>query len=161
MSGRENVGFVDGLEVAVILTRKAPIFLSRTHEKELITRSEECHSLARNLHKSFDYWPVIPSPCLRGILEDICSRIPKLRPDIRLIPYLSLHEYESLLFSDPDAFADALRQPPLARRFHEVRHSFETPEDINQAIESAPSKRVTECQHFHSWLERLETLPDL
>ena len=37
----------------------------------------------------------------RAIKDDICNRIPDFRPDVRLIPYLSLHEYEGLLFSDP------------------------------------------------------------
>jgi hypothetical protein len=47
----------------------------------------------------------------RAIKDDICALIPDCRPDIRLIPYLSLHEYEGLLFSDPDAFAQVLGQP--------------------------------------------------
>jgi hypothetical protein len=122
----------------------------------------------------------------RAIKDDICGRIPHRRPDVRLIPYLSLHEYEGLLFSDPDALAQAVKQPNLARRFHEVRNSFPTPEDIDDSPESAPSKRVIaiysayrkviegtlaaravgiermrrECEHFRNWLERLETLPD-
>src|ERR1019366_7833436 len=56
--------------------------------------------------------------------------------------YLSLHEYEGLLFSDPDALAHALRQPSLAHPFHQVRNDFPTREDINDDPESAPSKRV-------------------
>ncbi len=123
----------------------------------------------------------------RAIKDDVCGRIPEFRPDIRLIPYLSLHEYEGLLFSDPDAFAQALRQPNLARRFHEVRNSFPTPEDIDDSPERAPSKRVIaiyrayrkviegtlaaravgiermrrECEHFRNWLERIEALTNL
>jgi hypothetical protein len=123
----------------------------------------------------------------RAIKDDICARIPDFCPDIRLIPYLSLHEYEGLLFSDPDAFAQALKQPYLASRFREVRNEFPTPEDINDDPESAPSKRVVaiysayrkviegtlaaravgiermrrECEHFRNWLERLEALPAL
>jgi hypothetical protein len=123
----------------------------------------------------------------RAIKDDICDRIPDFRPDLRLIPYLSLHEYEGLLFSDPDAFAQALTQPGLAVGFHKVRNGFPTPEDINDRPETAPSKRVLtaysayrkviegtlaaravgiekmrqECQHFRSWLEHLEALPDL
>jgi hypothetical protein len=50
----------------------------------------------------------------RAVKEDICDRIPDFHPDVRLIPYLSLHEYEGLLFSDPDALAQALKQPNLA-----------------------------------------------
>lgn len=121
----------------------------------------------------------------RAIKDDISGRIPDFRPDVRLIPYLSLHEYEGLLFSDPNALAQALRQPNLAYRFHQVRNDFPTPEDINDNPNTAPSKRVIaiysayrkviegtlaaravgiermrqECAHFRNWLEQLETLP--
>jgi hypothetical protein len=123
----------------------------------------------------------------RAIKDDICDRIPDFRPDVRLIPYLSLHEYEGLLFSDPDAFARALTQPNLADGFRKVRNGFPTPEDIDDSPETAPSKRVLaafpsyrkviqgtlaaravgiermrqECRHFRNWLEHLEGLPDL
>jgi hypothetical protein len=78
----------------------------------------------------------------RAVKEDICRQIPEFRPDVRLIPYLSLHEYEGLLFSDPDAFAQSIRQPHLASRLHRVRNDFPTPEDINNDPDTAPSERV-------------------
>ena len=119
-----------------------------------------------------------------GFKEDICNLIPDCRPDIRFLPYVQLHEYEALLFSDPPAFATALRQPHLAQRFQAIRGQFRTPEDINDDVNTAPSKRVLqaypaykkviegtlaaravgieamrrECPHFRSWLERLERL---
>ena len=122
-----------------------------------------------------------------AVKDDICRQILEFRPDLRLIPYLSLHEYEGLLFSDPDAFAQSLGQPHLAHRFHRVRSEFQTPEDINNDPDTAPSKRVIdiyspykkviegtkaaravgvqrmreECAHFRGWLERLEALPEL
>jgi hypothetical protein len=123
----------------------------------------------------------------RAIKDDICGRIPDFRPDVRLIPYLSLHEYEGLLFSDPDALAQALNQANLAHRFRQIRNDFPTPEDIDDSPENAPSKRVIaiypayrkviegtlaakavgiermrqECGHFQQWLERIEALPAL
>jgi len=122
-----------------------------------------------------------------AIKDDICDRIPDLSPDVRLIPYLSLHEYEGLLFSDPDALAQALNQPNLAHRFRQIRNDFPTPEDIDDSPETAPSKRVIaiysayrkviegtlaaravgiermrqECEPFRHWLERIEALPAL
>jgi hypothetical protein len=121
----------------------------------------------------------------RAIKEDVCARMPEFRPDIRLIPYLSLHEYEGLLFSDPDAFARSIGQPALATLLHQVRGDFPTPEDINNDPQTAPSKRVVdiypaykkviegalaaraigtqkmrqECPHFRDWLAKLEALP--
>jgi hypothetical protein len=123
----------------------------------------------------------------RAVKNDICRQIPEFRPDVRLIPYLSLHEYEGLLFSDPDAFAQSISQPRLADRFHRVRNAFPTPEDIDNDPETAPSKRVIniypayrkviegtlaaravgvqrmrqECAHFRDWLRQLEALPEL
>ncbi len=122
-----------------------------------------------------------------AIKEDLCTQIPRSRLDARLIPYLALHEFEGLLFSDPDALAQALKAPDRAQRFHEVRNQFPTPEDINDGRETAPSKRILsvhpgykkviqgtlaaravgidrmrkECGHFRWWIERLENLPEL
>jgi hypothetical protein len=119
------------------------------------------------------------------IQADIQQRIPDFRPDLRLIPYLSLHEYEALLFSDPAAFAGALRRPNLASQFSAIRSDFATPEDIDNNPATAPSKRVIaehpgyrkviegtlaaravgiprmreECPHFRSWINRIQNLP--
>ncbi len=121
----------------------------------------------------------------RAVMDDICRKIPQFRPDIRLIPYLSLHEYEGLLFSDPDAFARALGQPQLANGLQQVRDDFQSPEEINDNPNTAPAKRVLkiypaykkvieapiaaravglarmrhESPHFRRWLEKLEVLP--
>jgi Domain of unknown function (DUF4276) len=45
----------------------------------------------------------------QAVRENIASQAPELRPDVRLLPYLQLHEYEGLLFSDPTAFANAVQ----------------------------------------------------
>jgi hypothetical protein len=122
-----------------------------------------------------------------AIQADIISTIPELRPDQRLIPYLQLHEFEGLLFSDPPAFATGIGQGHLGTAFQMIRDEFLTPEDINNDPATAPSKRVLttypkyrkvlhgktgaaavgidrmrrECPHFRSWLERIETLTPL
>jgi hypothetical protein len=120
----------------------------------------------------------------RAMAADIGGEVPDLRPDVRFIPYLQLHEYEGLLFSDPAAFATSIGQKHLAQRFQEIRNEFTTPEDINDDPNTAPSKRVLglyasyrkvlggtiaakaigidrmrqECPHFRDWVERLEAL---
>ena len=60
----------------------------------------------------------------RAVKHDICRKIPEFRPDARFIPYLSLHEYEALLFSDPDAFAKSIGQPALLAGFIEFCETF-------------------------------------
>ncbi len=120
-----------------------------------------------------------------AVKDDICRKLPDFRPDVRLIPYLSLHEYEGLLFSDPEALARSIGKPQFAKRFREIRNAFQTPEDINDDPQTAPSKRVIqvypgyrkviegtlaaravgirrmcqECPHFGDWLDRLAALP--
>ena len=118
---------------------------------------------------------------------DIFAIIPDLRPDIRLIPYLQVHEYEGLLFSDTDAFAKALGRKTICPQLKSIRDSVASPEDINDNPNTAPSKRVldvypsykkviegtvaaqvigletmrSECLHFNSWISRLESLTPL
>lgn len=123
----------------------------------------------------------------QAVKWDICKELPDdLRPDLRFILYLQLHEYEALLFSDPAAFAAGINHPQLERHFQRIRDEFESPEDINDDPERAPSKRViaacpsykktiegtqaaaavgipsmrTHCQHFREWLETLEALAE-
>jgi len=122
-----------------------------------------------------------------AIKEDICGNLPDdLRPDLRFIPYLQLHEYEAILFSDPKAFAMGINHPDLRLQFQLIRDEFASPEDINNAPETAPSKRVIavcpsyrkvlegtqaaaavgipamreQCQHFREWIESLEALAE-
>ena len=119
-----------------------------------------------------------------AVKADICKTIPEFRPDARFIPYLQLHEFEALLFSAPCEFANAINERQLEPHFKAIRESFQTPEDIDDGPESAPSKRILsycpryakvgdgtraakkigveqmrlECPHFRSWLEQLESL---
>jgi hypothetical protein len=63
----------------------------------------------------------------RAVKEDICTRVPEFRPDIRFLPYIQLHEYEGLLFSRPRVLAAAIEQEQLAGQFQAVRDTFPTP----------------------------------
>jgi hypothetical protein len=122
----------------------------------------------------------------QSMKADMIAEIPDWRPDVRFLPYLQLHEYEGLLFSDPAAFAHGIYQPGLGASFQAIRAAFPTPEDIDEGPNRAPSKRVValypryrkplygalaalqvgiaamrqECLHFRSWLEQLEALGD-
>ncbi|MSQ10919.1 MAG: DUF4276 family protein, partial [Dehalococcoidia bacterium] len=100
----------------------------------------------------------------------------------RFVPFVVMHEFEALLFSDCDRLARALDRPDLAVRFREIRGAFPNPEGINDSPETAPSKRLTrlfprydkvlfgrmvaaaiglngirqECPHFGEWLTTIE-----
>jgi len=117
----------------------------------------------------------------QAVFDDISSKLGDAR---RFIPYVQMHEFEGLLFSDPEAFAKALYSPGLASEFGKIRAMFQTPEDIDEGRETAPSKRVLglfpeydkalngplaalgigvermrqECPHFNEWLGKLQAL---
>lgn len=100
----------------------------------------------------------------------------------RFLPYVVMHEFEGLLFSDCERFARGIGQEALAPEFQRIRDDFETPEEINDSPVTAPSKRVealvpgyekpllgtlaalevgldairAACPHFNAWLEYLE-----
>ena len=119
----------------------------------------------------------------QALHQDIIGRAPELRPDLRFLPYLQVHEYEGLLFSDPEALASSLRQQDLSEPLRRIRKAFETPEDINDNPSTAPSRRLIglyppykkviegtvaakavglpsmlkECPHFRDWVERLQS----
>lgn len=107
-----------------------------------------------------------------------------LHPD-QFIPFILMHEFEGLLFSDCDRFGKGIERPDLIPSFQAIRNQFATPEDINDSPITAPSKRIIalipqyekpllgslasleigldvmrrECPHFNRWLTRLERLP--
>lgn len=60
----------------------------------------------------------------------------------RLLPYVQMHEFEALLFSDPVTFASTLGRADLAATFTGIRESHFSPEDINDSPQTAPSKRI-------------------
>lgn len=119
------------------------------------------------------------------LLADICEHMgSSFNPD-RFIPYVMMHEFETMLFSDCAAFARGIGSPDLAPRFQAIRDEFGNPEEIGDSPLTAPSKRIAtlvpgyqkptqgrqaiqeiglatiraQCPHFRAWLERLESLP--
>lgn len=119
----------------------------------------------------------------QAVAADIAQELGTSFDSRRFYPYLSLHEFEALLFSDPSRLASGLYQPALAPALQTVRTSFETPEHIDDGVEAAPSKRLKkvcdrydkvtggnlaalevgvdamkrECGHFARWFEWLES----
>lgn len=115
-------------------------------------------------------------------MADLQQVMPKNFDQRRFIPFVMVHEFEALLFSDCRRFATAIGCEELARDFQSIRDGFPTPEDIDDSPRTAPSKRIEnifpryekmlmgvlasleigleamrrECPHFADWLERLE-----
>ena len=119
-----------------------------------------------------------------ALLKDVAEAMGGGFDPKRLVPFVMMHEFEGLLFSDCAAFGRGICQPKLELMFRQVRDAFGTPEDINDSPITAPSKRVeeivpgyekpilgilaaleiglpkirTECPHFAAWLTKLEAL---
>ena len=120
-------------------------------------------------------------------LETALGRDIASEPLQRFIPYVQMHEFEALLFSDPFLLAVAIGQPELHKDFTQIRAAFQTPEHIDDGPFSAPSKRILslvsayekpligetaakaiglntirqQCPLFDAWLTKLENLPPL
>ena len=120
-----------------------------------------------------------------ALASDICEQMgTNFNPD-RFVPYVMMHEFEAILFSDCERFAEGIMKPELAPKFQAIRDEFSCPEEIDDSPETAPSKRIESlipgyqkpllgtlasleiglaairqaCPHFHSWLTRLEGIP--
>lgn len=115
----------------------------------------------------------------KAMLEDLAADIDTRR----FIPYLVMHEFEGLLFSDCRALCSAIDRRDLEEPLQAIRDAFASPEEINDSVITAPSKRLlalspgyqkpfhgalaaleigldrirAECPQFNQWLRRLET----
>jgi Domain of unknown function (DUF4276) len=79
-----------------------------------------------------------------ALAADIGARMGDSFDKGRFIPFVMMHEFEGLLFSDCRAFSDGIGRPELQERFQAIRDAFRNPEEINDSPETAPSKRILE-----------------
>jgi hypothetical protein len=124
------------------------------------------------------------SACLLDALSEALKAKLGASPLRRFIPYVQMHEFEGLLFSDVDALARGINQNSLRHSFKAIRDQFNSPEEINDSPSTAPSKRIgalfpaydkplhgslatletgldairRECALFDGWVKQLEAL---
>jgi hypothetical protein len=67
----------------------------------------------------------------------------------RFHPYVALHEFEGLIFSDTDAAARGMGHPELSSELAKIRAGFSNPEEINDSAETAPGKRLSRLFELH------------
>ncbi len=106
------------------------------------------------------------------------------RSQPNFLPFLALHEYEAWLFSSPTELPKALHETAQNVAFQKICDTVETPEDINERPDAAPSKRIlklfpsyrktlhgpivakrigldmirAKCPHFDQWISRIEAV---
>ena len=125
--------------------------------------------------------PANPTPYVLALEEAFAKDVDYHR----FIPYLQLHEYETVLFADPEAFAVAFEdcEKEIAS-LKAIAASEPSIERINDGHDTSPSARIiavlpeykgrkksagpdiaeyigleticSKCPHFHYWLNQLE-----
>jgi hypothetical protein len=120
-----------------------------------------------------------------AVRDDVVTEMGNRFDSDRFVPFVMMHEFEGLLFSDCAAFSRGIGRSDLEVSLREIRNDFTTPEEINDSPITAPSKRVealvpgyqkpllgvlaileiglarirNECPHFNGWLAELESRP--
>ena len=123
-----------------------------------------------------------PEVVERALLEDVVRTMSAGFDSSRFIPFVTMHEFEALLFSDCERFALGVGRREIANRLQAIRDSFASPEEIDDSPDTAPFKRIlalvpgyqkplmgtlaaleiglatmrAECPHFDGWLKRLK-----
>ena len=121
----------------------------------------------------------------RALLDDISKEFESGFAEQHFIPYVVMHEFEGMLFSDCCRFGNGIGRSDLVPQFQQIRSQFASPEHIDDSPTTAPSKRIEqiipgyqkplfgtvavleigldpirrECAHFREWLESLEAWP--
>ena len=118
----------------------------------------------------------------KALFADICTQLGSSFNKSRFIPYVQMHEFEALLFSNTSILAES--NPRISKRLERVLQSFSCPEEINDHYDTCPSRRIKqhienyvktvdgiiaareigltkmrqECPHFNEWLTKLKDI---
>lgn len=102
----------------------------------------------------------------------------------RFLPFLTLHEFEALLFAGPDKIDGAFPDSRQAGKLGQEAARFASPEEINEGNTTHPAARIlrtydsyakplhgpliaqrigldtirSKCAHFREWMDRLESI---
>ena len=197
VEGQTEEEFVNGSLAPHLLRNNiyvTPVLIGRARRRAKAGGRVSIDMLAnemQHLNKSFDaVTSLVDFYGFRGkgsklpidLVEAISNRISQF-DERSVLPYVQLHEFEGLLFSRVEAFGQLLPDAPVAE-LKSIRSEFDTPEDINDHPETAPSKRLEtlipsyrktlhgpllaleiglgtmrkECPRFDAWLGKLEAL---
>ena len=161
------------------VSRYAPI------KDELIKLCQDSNCIVTTM---FDYYAMPDdTPSIDHQDIDIYKRIDFIENAVNedigcknLLFNLVLHEFEALLFSEPQAF-EHIANDKVVRQLQAIRNSVDTPEHINNSAATAPSKRIqnvvngyskvrqgiivakyigidkmmSECKHFSAWIDKI------
>jgi len=118
----------------------------------------------------------------KAMQKTIGDAFPGYNADRRFIPYIAMHEFEALLFSDAKILSDKISLP--IAQIQKILAEYKNPEEINDNPKNAPGKQLAvlikgyrkvvtgkiiseaigidvmrqHCPHFADWLSLLEQL---
>ena len=178
---RENSGFKYKGGASTYSKMQAELVkLCRSHQREHVTMLFDYYALPLDT-PGMDTLPK-GSP-----LEKILHVEKSIGKDIgaeNFIPNLVMHEFEGLLFSNPEAFSYCIQSERSILELKKIRDVHSSPEDIDDDPITAPSKRIleiyppyrkvlhginiardigihtiaNECKHFENWLMRISAI---
>ncbi len=114
--------------------------------------------------------------------QAIQEAFPRTNAHERFVPYFAMHEFEAMLFSDPEILANTIGVN--TEQIQSIVESCGEPEEINDGAATSPSKRILqmcpryrkvvmgkkiskktglakirqECPIFNAWMEKLTAL---
>lgn len=117
-----------------------------------------------------------------ALSEDIIAQMGDSWNPAQFIPYVQMHEFEALLFSDTSILAAS--NTSVSAELQNILHAFSCPEEINDNYNTCPSRRIKqhianyvktvdgiiaarkigletmrrECPHFNEWITKLENI---
>jgi len=120
----------------------------------------------------------------QALSEDIAAQMGDSWNPAQFIPYVQMHEFEALLFSDTLILAESARKPKVSAQLEWVLQSFSCPEAIDDDYDTCPSRRIKQhvenyvktvdgiiaarkigletmrqkCPHFNEWITKLEDI---
>ncbi|MBN2314141.1 MAG: DUF4276 family protein [Sedimentisphaerales bacterium] len=118
----------------------------------------------------------------KALLADICAQLGSSFNESRFFPYVQMHEFEALLFSNTSVLAG--NDSKISEQLTHVLQSFSCPEEINDNYDTCPSRRIKQhienyvktvdgiviaqkiglqtmrekCPHFNEWITKLEDI---
>ena len=149
--------------------------LCKSHRNEYVTTMFDYYAMPDN------------TPDINNRERDIQKRMYEIEKAINddigqnnCLFHFMLHEFEGILFSNPDSF-HLIADDGVVQEIQRVRDLFPTPEYINNSPATAPSKRLedlipnyakvtngtlltqdmgldlimSQCQHFREWIQKL------
>lgn len=161
--------------------REISLFLKDTSPKFRLTTMIDLYKFPDGFPK-YNEMKTSPYNRVRKMEEEFYKHF----EDPRFIPYIQLHEYEAILFSNPQKFSEVYENVDKGIRNLIGISLIQNPEEINDGENTAPSKRIIKeipryefekssaganvaehigleeiqkkCPHFKEWVDKLEKL---